>query len=150
MTNIDRDVIQSRIELMLKYLDRLRQMEGVTLNDYLLDFDKQLIVERLLQLLVEAASDINAYLLVEIHSKTPESYFDSFIEAGKKKIIDFEFAQELAQASGLRNRLVHQYEEIDNSIVFQAIKEALIQFPAYIRQIANYMDSLEQGDDTEF
>lgn len=85
MTNIDRDVIQSRIELMLKYLDRLRQMEGVTLNDYLLDFDKQLIVERLLQLLVEAASDINAYLLVEIHSKTPESYFDSFIEAGKKK-----------------------------------------------------------------
>ncbi|NEP19930.1 MAG: DUF86 domain-containing protein, partial [Leptolyngbya sp. SIO4C1] len=119
------------------------------LNDYLADFDKQLIVERLLQLLVEAASDINAYLLVEIHGRTPESYFDSFIEAGRRKILDLEFAQELAQASGLRNRLVHQYEEIDNSIVFQAIQEALNQFPAYIRQIMTYLDALEAGNDTK-
>lgn len=149
MTNIDRDIIQARIELMLKYISRLQQMEGTTLNDYLSDFDKQLIVERLLQLLVEVASDINAYLLVGVHGKTPESYFDSFIEAGKKRIIDPEFAQGLAQASGLRNRLVHQYEEIDHSIVFEAINEALTQFPIYIRQIVNYMDSLGEENGTE-
>ncbi|NEP20245.1 MAG: DUF86 domain-containing protein, partial [Leptolyngbya sp. SIO4C1] len=75
MTNLDRSVVQFRIELMLKYLERLQRMADITLNDYLADFDKQLIVERLLQLLVEAASDINAYLLVEIHGRTPESYF---------------------------------------------------------------------------
>ena len=149
MTNIDPDVIKFRIELMLKYLDRLQQTTSITLNEYLEDFDQQLIVERLLQLLVEAASDINAYLLVEIHHTTPQSYFDSFMEAGKKKIISLELAKELAQSAGLRNRLVHQYEDIDNEIVFRAIEKALIQCPTYIRQISDYVDSLGEDNGTE-
>ncbi|MEO0408308.1 MAG: DUF86 domain-containing protein [Cyanobacteria bacterium P01_A01_bin.135] len=110
MTKIDLEVVQSRVELMLKYIARLQDFEAMTLEEYLSDFDKQLIVERLLQLLVEAASDINGHLLVKVHKLTPTGYYDSFIKAGSQSIIPFEFAQELAQSSGLRNRLVHQYE----------------------------------------
>ncbi|MDJ0516871.1 MAG: hypothetical protein QNJ74_11670 [Trichodesmium sp. MO_231.B1] len=38
------------------------------------------------------ASDINSYLLVQIYQKTPESYFEPFIEAGKQGIITQELA----------------------------------------------------------
>lgn len=66
MTNIEREVIERRIGFIIKYLDRLRKFESVSLNDYLNDVDKQLIAERLLQLMVEAATDINTYLLVRL------------------------------------------------------------------------------------
>jgi len=44
------------------------------------------------------------------------------------------------------NRLVHQYEAINNELVFKAIPIALSQFPLYLKQITDYLDSLEVKD----
>lgn len=140
--SINRENIEARISLMLKYLRRLQQF-NLSLDEYLASFDQQLIAERLLQLLVEVASDINSDLLVEIYQDTPETYFDSFIKAGRNGIIDVDLSRQLAQSAGLRNRLVHQYEEIDHQIVFTSISDALQQFSLYIQQITHYLDSLE-------
>lgn len=140
---MDRETINLRLSLMLKYLQRLQQFESVSVEEYLNNFDLQLICERLLQVIIEAATDINGSLLVQFHQITPASYFDSFLEAGRQGIISPELAAELAQSAGLRNRLVHQYEAINNRIVFSAIFKALEQYPLYVRQITNYLDSLE-------
>lgn len=94
----------------------------------------------------EAASDMNSYLLLQLYQAPPETYFDSFIEAGKRGLITRELAAELAQSAGMGNRLVHQYEDIDNSLVFAAIPKALEQYPLYIQQITAYLDSLEVED----
>ena len=146
MTAIEQDIITSRIELMVKYLNRLRQFESVSLETYLNDFDQQLISERLIQLLVEAASDINTYLLVQLHQSTPSTYFDSYIKAGQQGIITRELAEQLAQSAGMRNILVHRYKDIDNQLVFSAIPEASRQYLLYIQQITNYLDSLVTED----
>jgi len=146
MTSINQEIVEVKINLMLKYLNRLRLFDSLTFNEYLDNFDQQLIAERLLQLLIELASDINSYLLVEIYQVTPQTYFDSFVEAGNNGIINPVLATELAPASGLRNRLVHQYEEINSRIVFESISDALRQFPLYIREITNYLKSLEAED----
>ncbi len=140
---MDKAAINYRLQLMVKYLQKLRQFESISLEDYLNSFDQQLITERLLQLIIEAASDINSSLLVQVHEITPASYFDSFIEAGKQGIISPELAADLAQSAGLRNRLVHQYESLDNRVVFAAISLALEKYAIYVRQISNYLNSLE-------
>lgn len=142
---MEREPATSRLMLIVKYLNRLREFESVSLDDYLNSFDYQLIVERLIQLLVDAASDINTYILVQLHSTFPSAYYDSFIEAGNKGIITRELASSLAASAGMRNRLVHQYEEINNRIVFSAIPMALAQFSLYVQQITIYLDSLEVG-----
>lgn len=146
MTNIEREVIERRIGLIIKYLNRLRKFESVTLNDYLNNFDKQLIAERLLQLMVEAATDINTYLLVRLYQAPSQTYVDSFIEAGRNGIITLELAEQIAQSGGLRNILVHRYIEIDSTIVFAAIELALQQYSLYVQQINHYLDSLEVED----
>jgi uncharacterized protein YutE (UPF0331/DUF86 family) len=104
------------------------------------------MVERLIELLVESSSDINSYLLLQLHNVTPATYYDSFIEAGKNGLTTRELAGELAKSSGMGNRLVHQYEAIDNELVFKAIPIALSQFPLYLKQITDYLDSLEVKD----
>lgn len=141
---MEREIITTRISLLTRYLDRLKGFETVSFDEYLSNFDLQLIVERLIQLIVEAASDINSYLLVQLHQTTPSTYFDSFVEAGKKGIITRELAAELAQSAGMRNILVHQYKDIDHQLVFTAIPKALEQYPLYIQQIVAYLDSIER------
>lgn len=42
-----------------------------------------------------------------------------------------ELADELAPSAGLRNRLVHQYDDIDDAIVLRAVGEARRSFGAY-------------------
>lgn len=140
---MEREIITTRLTLMIKYIDRFQKFESITLQEYLDNFDYQLIAERLIQLLVEAASDINSYLLLQLYNITPSTYYDSFIEAGKQGLISLELSRQLAQSAGMRNRLVHQYEEIDNIIVYRSFPKALTQYTLYIKEITTYLDSLE-------
>ena len=143
MTNIEREVIETRLGLIIKYIERLKRFESVSLDDYINDFDKQLIAERLLQLMVEAATDINTYLLVRLYQDPSQTYVDSFIQAGRKGIITSELAEQIAQSGGLRNILVHRYIVIDSTRVFAAIGVAVQQYSLYVQQINLYQDSLE-------
>lgn len=138
-----REPVTSRLVLIIKYLNRLREFESVSVDEYLNSFDYQLIAERLIQLLVDVASDINTYILVQLHNIVPSAYYDSFVEAGKKGIVIRELALGLAASAGMRNRLVHQYEVIDNRIVFSAIPIALDQYQLYVQEITSFLDSLE-------
>jgi uncharacterized protein YutE (UPF0331/DUF86 family) len=82
-----------------------------------------------------------------LHNVIPSTYYDSFIDAGKNYLTSRELANDLEKSAGMRNRLVHQYEEIDHEIVFKSISIALQQFPLYIQQITTYLETQEQDND---
>lgn len=143
MSDIDLEVVLVRLRLIVKYCNTLEESRSISLNEYLGDFHQQLIVERLLQLMVEAATDINKYLLVQLYQISPTTNFDSFSKAGSQGIITQDLAAKLAQSVGMRNILVHQYKDIDSRIVFSAIPKALEQYRLYVQQITVYIESLE-------
>ena len=95
-------------------------------------------IERLLQLIVEVACDINARLVTQKNKKPPQDYFESFIELGKLGILSKSLAQTLAPCAGLRNALVHAYEDIDEEKIKKSIKMALTYFPKYIRALQKH------------
>jgi len=69
----------------------------------------------------------------------PDDYYESFIRAGELKIISLDLAQKLAPSSGLRNRLVHEYDRLDHSMVLKAVNMAEELFPQYIKAINDYL-----------
>lgn len=146
MKSIETVIIETRLELISRYLDRLKKSEAINLDDYLNSFDEQLIIERLLQLITQAAIDINDHILSKLTPGKSYTNFEAFIELGKYQIITPELAKQIAPSSGLRNRLVHEYDDIDPNQVFKAISFALQQYPLYIRQIKSYLISLEQDN----
>jgi uncharacterized protein YutE (UPF0331/DUF86 family) len=139
MSGLDRAILNRKLQKVVKYLVALNSFASLDQQSYLNDFNQQLIVERLLHLIVEAAADLNSYLLVRSGQTPPETYFNSFTEAGRQGIIAQDLAQQLAPSAGLRNRLVHEYDEIDPIIVFQAIPFALELYPRYVVQIQRYL-----------
>lgn len=143
MTAINPVIVLTKLDFMMNYLDSLKGFESVTLEEYLEDYNKQLVVERLLQLIIQVAIDINRYFLKQLEIEQPETNFEIFIEVGRRGIIAMELAEQLAPSGSLRNRLVHMYEEIDPVKVHEAIQKALQAYRIYQRQVTTYLDLLE-------
>lgn len=143
MTAINPVIVLTKLDFMIKYLDSLKCFESVTLEEYIDDYNKQLVVERLLQLIIQVAIDINRYFLKQLEVEQPETNFEIFIEVGRRGIIAMELAEQLAPSGSLRNRLVHMYEEIDPVKVHEAIQKTLQTYRIYQRQVTNYLDLLE-------
>ena len=88
--------------------------------------------------MIQSAIDIN-HILSRLQPDNLVSNFEAFIELAKCDVITEDLAIKLAPSAGLRNRLVHEYDDIDSSQVFKAISFALQQYPLYVKQINNYL-----------
>jgi uncharacterized protein YutE (UPF0331/DUF86 family)/predicted nucleotidyltransferase len=137
---IDHELVNRKLSQIVEYLTALAQLQRISYEDYLQQPLTRYAAERLLQLLVDAAVDINAHLSVELTGTPPQDYYDSFIKAAEAGVLSVSFALSLAKSTGLRNRLVHQYEAIDHTIVHSAIAEALAQYTEYCRHITTFLD----------
>lgn len=122
------------------YLDKLKPIAEHTLEEYLSDFYLKASAERLIQLIVDCASDINNHVVVEMGQRPPEDYASSFIRASETGMLTAELANRLKGSGGMRNILVHEYLDIDDEKVYKALPIALSDFKEYIRQVDNFLD----------
>ena len=140
--SIERIVVLARLKFIADNLRELRRFESMTIEDYLGSFDYRIISERILELIVQAAVDINEHILTRIQQIESVTNRESFLQAEQSGIITHELAEELSKSAGLRNILAHRYLEIDYVKLFDAIKSALIYYPIYIQQISEYINRL--------
>lgn len=150
MSQFNPNTLAHKIERMIERIDNLARFQNYTLERYLAEDDTQIIIERLLELVIQSALDINRALLKQLTGKRVEKNSDTFIEAGKAGFIPEALAKQIAPSGGFRNVLAHEYDELIPEAVFDNFKEALEQYPAYLEAIQVYLDSLEANNDTEF
>jgi uncharacterized protein YutE (UPF0331/DUF86 family) len=139
MSPLERAVVERKLQHLRELVLLLRQESGRSLESFLADRREQLLVERLLHLAVEAATDLLEHLLVQASQVRPQTYADTFLQAGQQGWISMELAQRLVPAAGLRNRLVHDYEAIDPGRVYDAMAIALADLDALLGQLAARM-----------
>ncbi len=122
------DVLIRKLNYLRQLLADLAPYQGATLAQVQADHYK---LERLFELLVVAAVDLLQHLLSE-QQIVPESYRDTFALAATKGFIPKELAERLQEAAGMRNIIVHLYEEIDYAILHESIKLALQDFSQFV------------------
>jgi len=142
-------LVQRKLTTLTQYLAELRPLSKRSFEEYQKNSLIKRTAERLLMLIVEVASDINSHLVAKLTKKPAASYFDSFLQLGELKIVSDEFAKEIAKSAGLRNRLIHQYEEIEDAIVYESISEALTIFGKYIQAIHYFLNTLNEKPNHE-
>jgi uncharacterized protein YutE (UPF0331/DUF86 family) len=140
---VDRDILRSKIAIMVRNLKALEEISERTAEEYERDLFLRKATERLLQELIEAAIDINTHVIVQSGGLVPDSYYEGFLELGTLKIIPTNLAAALAPSAGLRNRLVHEYDRIDDSIVRAAAAEAATLYTDYVRAIQQHIETAE-------
>jgi len=139
MPKLDTQLINRKVKLVDENLALLKKYGDLTLDEYLNNAEIKLIVERLLEKITGQIIDINYHILKEEYETTPNDYYNSFIDIGKNKIITEDFAEKMAKSTGLRNALAHNYEKIDDKLVFNSIKMALTQIPSYLSSILEFL-----------
>ncbi len=69
----------------------------------------------------------------------PDTYYEGFIRLVSPGVLPAPLAQVLAPSAGLRNRLVHEYDVINDVIVYNAVLEALQLYSMYVGEILEYL-----------
>ncbi len=152
MNPVDLEVIQRKLTSMSENLELLRPIAELSFRQYQERVYYKKAAERLLQTIIEAAIDINNHLLVGSGFPAAEDSYQSFLDVAQKVgALDLALAEELAPSAGLRNRLVHEYERLDDAIVFTSVRRILDQYPRYMEAVLQYTAALEKsnaGDET--
>ncbi|HCC59652.1 MAG: hypothetical protein A2402_03125 [Candidatus Staskawiczbacteria bacterium RIFOXYC1_FULL_37_43] len=131
----DKELVNRKITLINEDLKSLKLLSKVSLKTYLSKTDYEVLAERYLERIIGRMIDINYHILSENDNKIPVDFYTSFIELGKKKYLSLKLAKTMANSAGLRNRLAHEYDEIDPKKVYGAVKSCLKDTPKYLKSI---------------
>ncbi len=89
-------------------------------------------------MLVEAAVKLNTHVVSTSVGRSPESYRASFVGAAEAGALPRELAEGLAASAGLRNVIVHLYDEIDLDKLAAGVASARELYPSYVEHLAGY------------
>ena len=130
--------VDKKIDLIIGYLKESQELFRFSDDDIVRDFNKLHSAERLLQLIVDTIIDINEHFIKELELPAAEDYQSTFKILADNKILSADFAQKIAPAVGLRNRIVHRYEEVNKAFFLKSFRENVGDFQIYLHCINTY------------
>jgi len=138
-----RDVMLRKLTFLHKLLSDLAPLCGSNMAQVMAEHYK---LERLLELLVMTASDLLFHLLAE-QGVNPDSYRAAFRQAGELGLLPIDLASRLQAAAGMRNILVHQYEDVDYIILHDSIEPALHDFAQFAALLTTRFEQVSADND---
>jgi len=100
------------------------------------------MLERLLEKITIRAVDINQHLLRELgKGNAPETYKETFLQLGELDILPKDLANSIAKSVGLRNILVHDYDDevMDYGKIYNSIDDCLRDYHQYCKYILKFI-----------
>ena len=137
---IDKKLISRKITLINNDLKNLKALSKLSLKTYLSKAEYEALAERYLERIIGRMIDINYHILSENENEIPADFYNSFIELGRKKYLPFKLAEVMANSAGLRNRLAHEYDEIDAKKIFKAMEACLKDTPKYLKNVVKSLN----------
>lgn len=134
--------VRGKLHSMLRYLDELSSELPAKVDDYL--SAGQILrgfVERKCQVSIECAIDANGLLISITGGAVPPSARDSFEAVHQLDAIEEEVCRRFQNTLvGFRNRLVHDYEQLDNRIVYYTARLLVTYGKRYVTNPTTYLD----------
>jgi uncharacterized protein YutE (UPF0331/DUF86 family) len=134
--------VRRKLRSLLEYLDELESELPARTEDYL-SAGRVLhgFVERKCQIAVECAIDANALLLSLTREAIPASARDLFEEVRQLGAIEEEVRRRFNDTFiGFRNRLVHDYERLDQRAVYHTARLLIFYGRQFATNLTAYLD----------
>jgi len=146
---VRRELLERKLRLIVDDLQHLVQFKDESLASLKSDEIRLAAVERLLERIVMRAIDVNEHLLSELWKgegkSTRLTYRDTFLMLADLDVYSAEFAAKIADSAGLRNILVHDYNDVDRKIVHSSIRSCLQDYQSYVESVTSYLNNLPEG-----
>lgn len=137
---LDKKLVHKKLEEMKRYEGELEPILLLSLKEFLASYRDMRAAERDFQLIVDSAIDINNHLLLALGLPPADKNYDSFFALVKAGVLTEKEAEKLAPSTGLRNKLVHEYDEINPEILYRSLKRFATQYKDYGRLVFAYLE----------
>ncbi|MCA1914965.1 DUF86 domain-containing protein [Methanospirillum hungatei] len=119
------------------------------LNDIILEGKDEFMANRHLRgsakyhllVAIESVLDLSNHLITQNKWRLPEDYADTFLVMAENEILKRDEAEHLGEMARFRNRLVHQYWRIDDSIIWDILVNDRMDIADYAEKILNLLKS---------
>jgi len=139
---VDIELVTRKLTLVGEDLRALEPLSALSVEDFATGGVNQALAERYLERAIGRMIDVNYHLITELGGAPPRDYFESFVRLADHGVMDGQFARRIASCAGLRNRIAHEYDDIDPAKLHDALRDAMVDVPLYVQHVARFLDSL--------
>jgi len=119
------------------------------LNDIILKGEDEFMANRHLHgsakyhllVAIESVLDLSNHLITQNKWRLPEDYADTFLVMAENEVLKRDEAEHLGEMARFRNRLVHQYWRIDDTIIWEILVNDRIDIADYAKKILDLVKS---------
>lgn len=138
------EFVERKLQLIAEDLGRLAEFRDDSYEDLVSDDLRLAGLERILERIVLRAIDVNEHLIGALATGREEkatrlTYRETFLRLADYGVYPRELGEAIAPSAGLRNVLVHEYNDIDHRIVHGAVRMALEQYSAYVEHVERFL-----------
>ncbi len=137
---VSEGVLRKLLERLEIATRRLESKRGITLDEFLENWEVHSAILRELQVAIEMCIDIGNHIIAEMGWESPEVYRDVAKVLAKHRVISQEFSKIFEKMIAFRNILVHEYVELDLKKVYEYLNK-LEDF----RKFASFIEEFLEG-----
>ena len=134
---VDKDIIQRKlsfIDLKLGNLETLKRMER---QDFLASFQAVDAAKYNLQVCIEALIDVSNHVVARERWGIPSTSAEAVRIIIQHGVLAKEKELSLVKMVKFRNRIVHLYQEVDDSEIYRILQENLDDIKGFIQAVIN-------------
>jgi len=113
--------VDDKIESIVQLIEDLKIVKPMDFESYKNDLGKKLASERAFEKIIESLNDLAILFIKEKRLPLPTDDENAFEILANAKFISEDLSDRMRKAKGMRNILAHQYEFLDDEIIFEAI-----------------------------
>lgn len=134
------DIIIAKIRSVQRCVFRVREEYLASDGDFAEDYTHQDAAILNLLRACEICVDLANYVLKERKLGIPNSSSDSFRILSENKIIQSDLANKMIRITSLRNRIMHQYQNINAERIENVITDEMNSFQEFTEAIIAYIN----------
>jgi uncharacterized protein YutE (UPF0331/DUF86 family) len=136
---VDRDLLLRRLADLDQYVDQVSEFRVATIDEYRRDWKTQRIVERTLQMAIEACLDVANHIVADRQLRVASTYAEIFDVLGDAGLLEQNLREAMIRMARFRNILVHDYARIDPGIVVRILHEGLDDFRRFREAVLGWI-----------
>jgi len=134
-------LVRQKLANQAEYIAELKPYVALEYADYRHQTGFNRVTERLVQVIVESAIDINEKLIEAMNEPPPATARESFEAVCRLGVIDDELSELFRKTYlGLRNHIVHDYEKLDDHVVYFNARRLVDDATRYIAAVRRFVE----------
>ncbi len=133
---VDHGTLGARLARLREALRELAPIAAMPLSEYLAAPTSRALAEHYLRIALEAMLDLGNHLIAARGLKKPLTLRQIPIILAESNVLDQELGSRLARAAGLRNRLVHEYADLDHAVIHASLAQDLADLAEFAIALA--------------